>query len=121
MANVLVVDDQEDLIQLVKLCLVAKGHKAEGAVSKASMLTKMETFKPDVIILDVMLGSEDGRLICKELKETEYKNVPIVLYSALPEMLSDFRQFNADCTLLKPFDVDALQDRVEKMLVGNFI
>ncbi len=120
MANVLVVDDQEDLIILVKLCLIAKGHKVAGAFNRESMYKKLESFKPDLIILDVMLGQEDGRLICKELKEAGYKDIPIVLYSALQEMLSNFRLFNAECTLQKPFDVTALQEKVEKVLTGNY-
>lgn len=116
MANILIVDDQHDLIVLVKLCLNARGHNTEGANSKPSLMNMLTKFKPDLIILDVMLGRDDGRLICKELKESEYMDIPILLYSASILMLDHFKEYNADDKLEKPFDVSELQMKVEAML-----
>lgn len=116
MAKVLIVDDQHELIELISVCLKIKGHITAGAQNKETLMSSLESFQPDLIILDVMLGKEDGRIICKELKESTYKNIPIILYSASRLMLDHFEEYHADDRLEKPFDIFLLQDKVEQIV-----
>ena len=92
----------------------------KDAHSKSSRMANLETFKPDLIILDVMLGKDDGRLICRELKNSEYNHIPILMYSASRLMLEHWEEYNADNRIEKPFHITQLQNRVEPMLTAHF-
>jgi DNA-binding response OmpR family regulator len=63
-------------------------------------------FKPDLILLDVMLNGADGREICRNLHSgTETKNLPVILFSANPEMRKDANGSNAKAFIGKPFEI----------------
>ena len=65
-----------------------------------------------------MLGNEDGRLICRELKNTIYADTPILLYSAAAALLINFREYKADETVEKPFDIHFLREKVNQLVAG---
>ena len=116
MHRILIVDDEPDVLHLVSVCLSMKGYNVCTAKSKGSFFELLSSFKPDLIILDVMLGPDNGRDICKEIKAAEHKHIPIILCSAVPEMLAKFEECNANDTLEKPFPLQLLFEKVYKLL-----
>ena len=116
MAKILVADDQADLLQLVDTILTMAGHHVVTAKSREEFLSRLSSLKPDVIILDVMIGADNGRDICREIKAAEHKHIPVILYSANPELLESYEECAADDVLHKPFEIKLLVDKVNRVL-----
>jgi DNA-binding response OmpR family regulator len=116
MERILVVDDEPDILQLISLCLSTKGYEVKTAKSKQEFFNLLISYTPDLIILDVMLGNDNGRDICKEIKAAQHKHIPIILYSAVPTFLDNYEECNADDILHKPFLLVDLYEKVNKAL-----
>jgi CheY-like chemotaxis protein len=64
----------------------------------------LASFKPDLIFLDINVGLEDGRDMCRQIKSlAEHKHIPIVLISADDDSLQTYKEYSADSYLRKPF------------------
>ncbi|MCP9753516.1 response regulator transcription factor [Ferruginibacter sp. HRS2-29] len=116
MATILVVDDHEDLLYLMTTCLTLKGYSVRTARSKSEFLDSLGALDPDLIILDVMLGQDNGRDLCKEIKSSRHKHIPILLYSAVSHLLDDFEECQADGILEKPFEINVLLQEVQGLI-----
>ena len=72
---------------------------------------------PDILLMDVRLNGVDGRDICKELKtRNAFKSIPIILMSSSPSKLKDYKKFNADDSLEKPFEMTHLLAKIDDLL-----
>ena len=114
MAKILIVDDSEDLLELFSIILERSGHEVQTASSRNTMNSVLSIFIPDLVILDVILGDEDGRDICRENKVMS--NTPIILTSVNSAFLKDFDEFGANDILEKPFGVNALAKKINAFL-----
>lgn len=74
MIKVLIADDDRDLRELCVRFLEIKEYVPAGAGSRLEFYEKLLHFTPDIIVLDVMFGEDDGREICKQVKE-QYRHV----------------------------------------------
>jgi len=71
----------------------------------------LTSFKPNLIFLDINVGNEDGREMCRQIKSlAEHKHIPIVLISANDDALETYKQYDADSFLKKPFQPTQLLD-----------
>ncbi len=117
MPKVLIVDDSPDLLDFLSLFLKVKKYDVETATSKAQIEDSLPFFVPDIILLDVRLHGEDGREICKYIKsKTPYKHIPIILLSASPELLKDYRECKACDVIEKPFDIQTVLEKINNQL-----
>ncbi len=117
MKRVLVVDDDQDILEAVQFVLDGGGYEAEVTNRGEETFSKIREFKPDLIILDVLLSGSDGRKICKQLKnEQENKHIPILMLSAHPSAKDTIKACGADSFLAKPFEVKQLLAEVDKFL-----
>ena len=114
---VLIVDDEEDVRESVRMILNANGFKAETAVDAYDCIKKVEHVKPDLILLDIMMPGKPVSEIIKELSDTKIAFMSVV-------RISDARkrglcsQPNIVDFFQKPFNVSDLVDRVEFILNG---
>jgi len=115
MARILVVEDNLDLRDFLTILLQLSNFEVQGVSSGVEVFTKLIIFKPDVILLDVLLGRDNGRDICKEIKE-KYKDVAVILLSANPKLLMDYDECNADDVIEKPFNNQDILDKIKKHL-----
>ncbi len=84
MKKILVVDDEEDLLLLLEKRLTAEGYEVIKAATGQEALQKAKIWKPNLILLDIMLPDIDGGEVKERLKEDpETKNTPIVFLTAL--------------------------------------
>jgi DNA-binding response OmpR family regulator len=114
MKRVLVVDDDKDILTVVKILLSMHGFNVEAIARWEEIFAKTESFRPDIILLDVALGGQDGRVLCKQLKTAEKtKKIPIVLFSANHGILETYSEYLADDFIAKPFDIDNLLDKLK--------
>lgn len=106
MKKVLIVDDNDAIRQVMYLLLTDNGYKVNLAYSYLTALSMIQCEKPDFIFLDVVLCNEDGRKICKKLKEDEEtKDICIIIFSGYENQFEDFKKYNADWVMDKYSDV----------------
>ena len=114
--KILVVDDDEAILDAIKIIL--EDYKYDVALlSDGITVSKVTSFHPDLILLDVWLSGEDGRVICKKLKRnTNTKEIPIILISATQDLPRTAAASGADDYLEKPFQMAELLRKVKENL-----
>lgn len=120
MAKILVVDDDESILDALTYILEDAGH-AVAAIPKGEWVyKKIQTFKPTIILLDILLSGTDGRTICMKLKkDRNTKNIPIVMISAHPSARVSSVKAGADDFIAKPFGIEELLRKVKKYTALN--
>ena len=113
----MVVDDSIDLLHLIGIIIKMEGHESIALSSPVELMQKLDDYNPDLIILDVNIGSYNGREICKNIKANPAgKNIPVLLTSASAEVLTDFKDFGADDILEKPFELSTIKSKINGLL-----
>ncbi len=115
MPKVLIVDDSETVLDFLSQFLKLKGYEVCCAESKNALDKSFLSFHPDIILLDVRLNGEDGRIICKEIKSI-IRDIPVILISATATLLEDFKLSDANDFIEKPFDLELVLEKIEKAL-----
>ncbi|MCX6811180.1 MAG: response regulator [Candidatus Berkelbacteria bacterium] len=86
MAKILVVDDSPALLELYDFTLSSEGHKVETAKDGEDGIKKLATFKPDLLLLDILMPNKDGFEVLKEIREDEKtKDLPVLLLTNVDE------------------------------------
>ena len=123
--KVLVIDDDASFITAMTPVLESRGYRVEAAYSKSEATQKIERFKPDLIVMDIMMERlSDGFDLCRELKrDPELKEIPVLAVSAINKEIgmrfspkTDGEYFQADDFMEKPVSPENLLERVEKLL-----
>ena len=129
MAKILIIDDDPDIVEAMKIVLESKDYDVVVAEDGEEGLKKAKTNKPDLIILDVMMETGDkGFEIARIIKKDEaYKNIPILMLTAIKEKTGlDFRKEAGDEDWLpvddymdNPLKPEELIAKVESLLKGK--
>jgi DNA-binding response OmpR family regulator len=116
-SRILIVEDQADVAQLIEVVLMGEGHTVAVARDGAQGLMMARDWKPDLILMDIMLpGVDGGTLIARLRREAETAELPIIAMSASRTLRERTAELEADALLSKPFDVDALLVQVQFLL-----
>ena len=113
--TVLVIDDERDLVNLVRYNLESEGFEVLGALDGESGLKLAMTRSPDLILLDRMMPGPDGVEVCRRLRREERTaHVPVIMLTARVEEEERVRGLDAgaDDYVTKPFSVKELMARV---------
>jgi len=115
--KVLLIDDEYDLQQLVKITLKSKGHLVETANNGIEGLAKLEVMRPDLIILDMnmpkMGGMEFYQKICDGGDKPRF---PVLVLTARANMEQMFKTLNIDGFMAKPFEIEQLLHEVDTII-----
>lgn len=117
--KILLVDDEEDILALVKVRLEANNYEVITAKDGEEGLNLARSIKPDLIVLDLMLPRIDGYKVCRILKfDSRYKDIPIILFTARSKQEDKKTGFTtgADAYITKPFEPKALLSKIEELL-----
>jgi two-component system, OmpR family, response regulator len=116
MSKVLVVDDDPRIRELVRIFLEREGLDVHEASDGLEALTKLETVRADLVILDVMMPNMDGWELCRRLRQSG--DFPVLMITAKGETSQKIRgfQLGADDYLVKPFEPVELVARVKALL-----
>ena len=117
--NILVIDDESDLVELLKYNLAKEGYNVEFAFNGFDGIKIAEVVKPDIIILDLMLPDINGYEVCKRIKQdSRLSGVPVIFLSAKQEEVDKILGFEAGAEdyIIKPFSVNELLARVRAIL-----
>ncbi|KNF09908.1 alkaline phosphatase synthesis transcriptional regulatory protein PhoP [Gottschalkia purinilytica] len=120
--KVLVVDDEEHIIELVKFNLENNGYEVISALDGKEAITKAKQENPDLIVLDLMLPIMDGVEVCKKIKnDKETENISIIMLTAKNDEADKIvgLEIGADDYITKPFSVRELIARIKAVLRRN--
>ena len=118
-ARILVVDDEPDLLELVRLSLVEGGFAVEVAASGQEALEKLQRSAPDLVVLDLMLPDMSGTDVCRWLRgRSEFQDLLVLMLTAKSEEVDRVVGFElgADDYVTKPFSPRELVLRVRALL-----
>ena len=122
--KVLLVDDERDFVELLTLRLESGGEFiVEPAYDGVMALSKVETFHPDVILLDLMMPNMDGMDFCRRLRSMRSaRRIPVIVMTAaeVPQAPSRWVKLGANGFVVKPFDTAGLIEALKRIKVGTY-
>lgn len=119
MAKVLIVDDSPTVVAVFSKFLTEHGHECITARDGATGFAQAKQHRPDVILLDVVMGEHNGFHACRRLKRDEKtKDIPIVLVSGKTTEADEFwgRRLGAAEYLRKPVSPDVLLATISRLV-----
>ena len=117
--RILIVDDDPDILEMLKYNLEGEGYKVETVADSRKALDACRKFKPALIILDIMMPHQDGVETCRLIRQRkEFENTHILFLTARSEEYSEVAAFEtgADDYIIKPIRPRALLSRIAKAL-----
>ena len=117
--NVLIVDDEKDLLLLMKFKLRVEGFKTEISLNGENLIDSIHTMPPDIILMDIHMEGIDGGTLCHLLKTNKTTaHIPIYMFSANDNIEMITAQCGANGYIKKPFDIQKIKDTLWDIL-GN--
>ena len=123
--RVLLVDDEPDLISILKKRFQKEGFDTDVAYDGNEAMAKIESNPPDAIVLDVMMPDKDGYQVCSELKKNaKYEDIPVLMLTAVADHVSSTRyshqagkELEADDYIPKgPDSTDEIVEAVKRLV-----
>lgn len=116
MAKILIVDDDKNICELLRLYLEKEGFETLVAYDGETAIKMVSTQKPDMVLLDIMLPRLDGWQVCREIRKTS--SVPIIMITAKGETFDKVLglELGADDYISKPFDTKEVVARIKAVL-----
>ncbi|MFP5449725.1 MAG: DNA-binding response regulator [Caulobacterales bacterium 32-67-6] len=116
MANITLVDDDENIVTSVSLALESHGHAVKAFYDGAAGLAALENEPPDLAILDVKMPRMDGMEVLRRLRRTS--DLPVIILTSKDDEIDEILGFNlgADDYIHKPFSQRLLLERVKAVL-----
>jgi two-component system alkaline phosphatase synthesis response regulator PhoP len=117
--RILIVDDDPDIVEFLQYSLSAQGYSVATAADGNAAIRNAKTFRPDLILMDVMMPGKDGITALKELRQTPgFESTGIILLTALSDEKSEIAglQTGADDYIAKPVKPELLASRIAAAL-----
>lgn len=114
--KILVVDDDKNICELLRLYMENDGYTVSLAYDGESALKMFDEFKPDIVLLDIMLPKMDGWQVCREIRKTS--ETPIIMVTAKGETFDKVLglELGADDYIVKPFETKEVMARIKAVL-----
>ncbi len=114
--KVLIVDDDENIVELIRLYLEKEGFETVTANNGVKAVELFKSEAPSIVILDVMMPEMDGWQVCREIRRVS--NIPIIMLTAKGETFDKVLglELGADDYMVKPFETKELTARVKAVL-----
>jgi len=110
--KIMIADDDPGIVDAMEMLLEFEGYEVTSTVDGTTVLD-MKDELPDLLLLDIWMSGEDGRDICRKLKQDELtKDIPVIMISASRDIRDSAMMAGADDFLSKPFDMNELLKKV---------
>jgi DNA-binding response OmpR family regulator len=126
MAQILLVDDDQDLIEMNKTVLAQRGHKIAVAYSAAEAQTTVQSNPPDIAVLDVMMEDKTAGFDLARKLHSQFPSMPMIMLTGISKEMKLGYSFEPDETWLpiskfmeKPVNPRILADEIDKILSSN--
>ncbi len=117
MKKILIVDDNLDVLDIIKTMLEMKGYKVYILSDGSKVIESIKKNSPNLILLDVYLAGYNGIDICVDIKSRpQFKNIPLVMMSAHSNLEVMMQNCKAEAFIAKPYDSDHLLAVIEAQL-----
>ena len=120
-AKILIIDDEPEITEIVETFLTEAGYQVAVENSPLNAVSKAKEFKPDVVLLDIMMPGSDGYAVCKELKQDpDFADTPIIFLTGKDREDDQGRSFQSggDMYIKKPFSCERLLEIVNIVLMS---
>lgn len=118
MPRIYVIDDDKDLLKVVKSLLIKRGFDVFTFSDWELANNSIKVHEPQLILLDVFLSGIDGLDVCQKLKASPYtRHIPVLVFSAFPRIAEcAIHDYGADDFIAKPFEVGDLIKKIHSVL-----
>ncbi|MFH2103138.1 MAG: response regulator [Chloroflexota bacterium] len=118
--RILCIEDEQEMIDLIRLILNRRGYEVHGAYGGKEGLDLIRTLKPDLILLDLMMPDMDGWEVYQQMKADEtLREIPVIVVTAKAQSIDKVLGLHiakVDDYIAKPFSPQELLESVEKIL-----
>lgn len=117
MPKVLIIDDDVDALRIIQKILTREGYEVEICSQWHHSFEMISKYKPNIIVLDILLSGMDGRHICEQIKSNKQtKNTPVILITATPDIAKNIGESGADDFIEKPFSKEILLQKIDFLI-----
>ena len=120
MKTIAYIEDDPDMIDLVSIILQKHGYRVAGFTESREILPRLESIKPELILLDLMMPHVDGIEVYKEIKGREsMQEIPVIIISAMKRAVEEIERegkMQVEACLVKPFTIGELLDTVNRII-----
>jgi len=115
--SVLICDDDEDILEVTKLILTMKNYTVHTLSDSNNLIEKVEKINPAIILMDLNIPETGGEKATGDLKKNfATQHIPVLIFSANPEISNIAIRAGADGFLSKPFDINTLEATINKFI-----
>ena len=115
--RILIADDNDQTVELLEAVLPTWGYHVMAASNGYQALEKVESSRPDLVLLDIDMPGLDGLEVCRRMKSNPQKrSIPVVFVSGHCDIAQCTRTSGADAYLSKPFTLTDLHERITSLL-----
>lgn len=116
MTRILVIDDDINICELLRMYLEKEGYEVKVATDGAEGVNAFRMYEPDLVLLDIMMPKKDGWQVCREIREHSSK--PIIMITAKGETIDKVLglELGADDFIVKPLDMKEVFARIKAVL-----
>ena len=115
--KIILIEDDPSNLDALTLALTCNQYQVFGFLNGGQMMESIRSIVPDMIIIDIMLGYEDGRALCSVIRETpDISHLPVILIPADGD-ISVIRDCQADAFIKKPFDINEMYQLIESHML----
>ena|ERR1700761_7786435 len=119
--RILVLDDSQDILDIVKETLSYEKFEVKTTSSSDHIIDTLQTYRPDLVILDYKQTGPKGDDICRDIKaHPNLQNTPVIICSAYLAN-NDLSQCGCDATIAKPFGLNELLDKVKTLVYRSMV
>lgn len=112
--KILVVDDEVDLVEILKLSLEVNNYEVITAFDGEEALEKAKKEKPDLILLDIVMPKKDGWTFVREMKMDEsIKHIPVIVLTVKEQLKDEFELEGVKDFIVKPIEIEKLLDKID--------
>jgi len=113
--KIMIADDDPGIVDAIEAILEFEGYQVTTTTDGADVLDLKDDL-PDLLLLDIWMSGEDGRDICKKMKQLEAtRNIPVIMISASRDIKNSAMAAGADDFVAKPFEINELLDKIKRL------
>jgi len=120
--KILIVDDDHDILSVLKDLLEHEGYEVIALDYTDSIINNITKYNPDLVMLDFLLAGVNGGELCHEIKINNKTSwLPVIMLSAFPRVLDSLGNYGSDAFIAKPFDIEVVLKKVKECLENRMV
>ena len=115
--RILILDDNLDILDIVHETLAYEKFDVKSTGESADVIPLVESFNPDLVILDYRVAGTNGGELCRQIKAHPlFSNTPVIIFSAYVNHQDELFAYGCDAIINKPFDLNELVEKVNSLI-----